>query len=752
MAFKKNPLKLMILGILCVACGSKQKQLDYTQFVDPFIGSGGHGHVFVGANVPFGGIQVGPSNFHKGWDWCSAYHYSDTIVKGFTHLHLSGTGCTDLGEILVMPATGELKINAGSQSYPDSGYASYYHHQTEIVKPGYYSVNLEKYHIQAELTATERTAFHRYTFPKNENSRIIVDLGEGNGDITTDTYFKKIDDTTFGGYRFSKGWAEKEWEFFAIKLSKPVKDLRLFDDQNQMNAPEAKGLKVKAILGFSTVENENVQIKVSISPISIENALENIKQENSNWNFETVCKNATTVWNKELSKIQITSNDTARLRTFYTALYHTMIAPNTYNDVNGDYRGTDKKIYHNPGFKNYTLFSLWDTYRAENPLFTITQPERVSDMVNSMLAIYQQQGELPVWHLRGNETYTMVGYSAVPIIADACLKGFPGIDQELAFKALKGTAMRDREGVSFIKSIGYLPADKVTESVAKALEYSIDDWGIAQLAKKLGKNDDYNYFFGRSQNYKKYFDTKTHFMRGKKNEMEWCTPFDPISSKHRVDAYCEGNAWQYTWLVPQDVEGLISLFGGDKPFLDKLDSLFLMDSKLEEGSSADITGLIGQYAQGNEPGHHIIYMYAYAGEQWKTAAKARYIDNQLYSDKTDGLCGNEDCGQMSAWYIFNALGFYPVNPSNGAYVFGSPLFKKASILLPDSKSFTVEAQNNNDKNIYIQSATLNGEKYVKSYITQKDIMKGGKLTFKMGPIPNKNFGSSMEARPKSIVY
>jgi len=753
---KKISLPL-ILALVIISVWSFTKPFNSNkgliEYVDPFIGSGGHGHVFVGATVPFGGVQVGPTNFNKGWDWSSSYHHTDSIVKGFCHLNVSGTGMSDLGELTIMPATGELKYNAGNQDNHMSGYSSLYRKNTEINTVGYYKVDLERYDINVELTASERVGFHRYTYPNSDNSRVIIDLGEGSADRPTETYLKKIDDTTFEGYRFSSGWARDQREYFTLVISKPVKDFILYDGGNKHDSDELKGEFVKGFLEFETKKNEEIYVKMGVSTVSSENALENLNAEIPHWDFDKVKLEAENKWNQELSKINIKTEDLKRKRVFYTAMYHTMIAPNLYQDVNGEYRGTDKVVYKDTTFTNYTLFSLWDTYRAAHPLYTITHPERVSDMVNSMLKIFDHQGKLPIWHLRGNETNTMPGYSGIPVVIDASMKGFEGIDLEEVYEAVKESATGDHEpGVKKLMELGYIPGDYMVESVASSMEYAIGDWAIAQLAKKLNKDEDYNYFMKRSKAYKEYFDNETRFMRGKLTDGSWRNPFDPVRAEHRVNDYCEGNAWQYLWLVPQDPEGLIELLGGDEKYTEKLDELFSMSSELGEEASMDITGMIGQYAHGNEPSHHTTYMYAYSGQPYKIADKVRYINNELYTDKPDGLSGNEDCGQMSAWHIFSSLGFYPVNPSNGAYVFGSPLFEEASIVLPENKKFTIIAKENSDQNIYIQSVELNGKDYKYSYITHKDIVKGGELIFNMGPKPNKNFGKEKEFRPQSIVY
>ncbi len=750
-----NKAQLIQLVIFSIITGfansiSLAAPSDLVQFVDPLIGAGGHGHVFVGSSVPFGAIQPGPMNIHKGWDWCSGYHYSDTVLIGFSHLHLSGTGCADLGDILIMPYTGPLKTDKGSQDNPDTGYASRYNHQDETVRPDYYSLVLKDYGIKAELTATERVALHRYRFPADQTGRIMIDLQEGNGDRATETFIQKLDDYTIGGYRFSAGWARDQRVYFVARFETKIPQFAAFDGNQKLDGLSGKSNKMKGVVSFPAgpVPTE-VQLKVAISPVSVENAIKNLETETPDWEFNDYINASRKKWNQQLRKIQFESTDEALMRTFYTAFYHTMICPVLFNDVNGDYRGTDKKVYTNAPFQNYSIFSLWDTYRSLHPLMTLVQQERVNDMIASMLAIYQQQGKLPVWHLMGNETDTMVGYHAVPPIVDAYLKGFRGFDANLAFEAMKASALRDERGLDQLKKRGYIPADKEWESVAKALEYAIDDACIALMADTLGKKEDAALFARRAAYYKNYFDKETTFMRGKLSDGSWRTPFDPVASKHREDDYCEGNAWQYTWLVPHDPEGLIGLFGSENAFISKLDLLFKISSNLNEGASADISGLIGQYAHGNEPSHHITYLYAFAGQQWKTAGKVREIVSTMYNDTHEGLCGNEDCGQMSAWYVLSALGFYPVHPANGIYVLGSPAMNQAAIPLPNGKTFRVKAIDNSPKNIYIQSATWNGRPWPKSYITHQMIMDGGELILTMGSRPNKEFGRAPADRPKS---
>ena len=740
----------IVSTVLATAAGAKSQAEDFTSHVDPWIGSGGHGHVFVGANLPFGAVQVGPNNFHQGWDWCSGYHYSDSILAGFSHLHLSGTGISDLGDILLMPYTGPLVTGPGSRKDPDAGYASRFSHDRERVRPGFYSVDLLDHDVQVELTATKRVGLHRYRYPADKPAHLAIDLQfENGGGRVVESMLRRVDETTVVGYRRSKGWAKDQRVCFALKSSKPFAEFRIFEVDRPVEGESVEGRGLRAIGTFDGSPGE-VMVRVGISPVSEENALANLEAEATDADFDAVAAAAKAAWNEQLGRIRIEADDRTT-RIFATALYHTMIAPALFNDCNGDYRGADKQVHRNPGFDTYTTFSLWDTYRAAHPLFTLTQPDRVGQFIQTMLAIRDQQGKLPVWHLMGNETDTMVGYHAVPVIVDAYFKGLLDADPERAYEAIKNSAMRDERGLDSIKEIGYIPAEREGESVAKAMEYAIDDWCIAQMAKALGKQEDYEYFSERAEAFGHYFDPETKFMRGKLADGSWREPFDPVASAHRRDDFCEGNGWQYLWLVPHDPAGLIDLLGGDEPLCAKLDQLFSVESVKSEHASADISGLIGQYAHGNEPGHHTTYLYAFAGQQWKTARLVRQILTTLYSDQPDGLSGNEDCGQMSAWYVFSALGMYPVNPVAGVYVFGSPLVDEATIALPEGKTFTIVARGNSPDNVYIQSAELNGQTYTKSFITHADIVAGGTLTFVMGPEPNQAFGAAPEDRPMSRV-
>ncbi|WP_319481563.1 GH92 family glycosyl hydrolase [uncultured Draconibacterium sp.] len=728
----------IIFAVFAFSCKQETTTEDFSAYVNPYIGSDYHGHVFVGANVPFGAVQLGPNNAQETWDWCSGYHYSDSLLIGFAHTHLSGTGIGDLGDLLYMPVSDEFNYaQESNKAYP---WSALYTHDDEQISPGYYSININKYNVQAELTATERVGFQKYNFNAPGNSKLIIDLAYGTGwDALTKADLQQEDKQRISGFRYSKGWAADQKVYFHTEFSKAIKTLKILRQNNK---------------GINTVElefegNGELLVKTAISPVSTDGAKNNLSTELADWNFAATKQTAREKWNTELSKIKIETTSPSAKTTFYTALYHTMIAPSLFDDVNGDYRGADGKNYTNPGYDTYTTFSLWDTYRAAHPLFTLVQPERVNDMVNTMLSIYEQQGKLPVWHLHGNETNTMVGNHAIPVIADALLKGYTGFDAEIAFEAVKSTMLMDERGLNFIKEKGYIPADSTVESVAMALEYAIDDWCVAAMAKKLGKSEDFELFAKRAKYYENYFNKETGFMRGRIADDSWRTPFNPVHSEHRADDFCEGNAWQYTWLVPHDINGLIGLFESESAFTKKLDELFTTEETLNEGASSDISGLIGMYAHGNEPGHHIPYMYAFAGQQWKTAEKVNFIMNEMYTDQPDGLCGNEDCGQMSAWYVFSSLGFYPVNPANGVYVFGSPLFESAAIELPGDKLFQVKATNLNKTNIYIDSVTLNGEPYEKSYITHADVVKGGVLEFTMTASPNKNFGQAEDSRPKS---
>lgn len=735
---KKSLLFVPVLSLCLASCGSSQKgqeMEDLTQFVDPRIGTGGHGHVFYGANVPYGFIQLGPTSIPQSWDWVSGYHVSDSTVIGFPHTHLSGTGIGDLHDINVMPVVGEVTYSRGDASSYETGLWSYSDRSKEVVTPGYYRTHLSRYNVDVELTATKRVGFHKYTFLGNESPAIVFDMVNGGcWDKTTEAVIRVVNDSTVSGYRYSKGWADDQRVFFRAEFSRKFDNVEFIVNDSVKEGDMAKGAQLFARVNFAAENQEPVYMKVALSPTSEEGAQLNMQTELSGWDFEKTIADAKAAWNKELNKVKVYTTDEASKKIFYTSLYHTLFAPSEFCDVNGDYYGADKQMHKGEGFVNYTTFSLWDTYRAAQPLMTILHPEKMSDIINTMLHIHQQQGKLPVWHLMGCETNCMVGNPGVPVVADAILKDIKGFDTELAFKALKESSMLPERGMEHRIEYGFIPADKMTEAIAYDMEYAIADWAVAQAAQKLGKQEDYEYFLKRSKSYKNYFDASTGFMRGKMLDGSWRTPFSPYASSHREDDYCEGNAWQYTWLVPHDVEGLVECFGSKEAFVNKLDSLFLANGDMGEASSPDISGLIGQYAHGNEPSHHTVYLYTLVGQPWKTADRIKEILHTMYTDQPDGLSGNEDVGQMSAWYILSSFGFYQVEPAGGKFVFGYPNFDKVEITVPAGK-FVIERENKGQQNNYIQGIVLNGTEYKKPWIEYADIMKGGELKFLMGDEP-----------------
>lgn len=735
---KKSLLFVPVLSLCLASCGSSQKgqeMEDLTQFVDPRIGTGGHGHVFYGANVPYGFIQLGPTSIPQSWDWVSGYHVSDSTVIGFPHTHLSGTGIGDLHDINVMPVVGEVTYSRGDASSYETGLWSYSDRSKEVVTPGYYRTHLSRYNVDVELTATKRVGFHKYTFLGNESPAIVFDMVNGGcWDKTTEAVIRVVNDSTVSGYRYSKGWADDQRVFFRAKFSRKFDNVEFIVNDSVKEGDMAKGAQLFARVNFAAENKEPVYMKVALSPTSEEGAQLNMQTELSGWDFEKTIADAKAAWNKELNKVKVYTTDEASKKIFYTSLYHTLFAPSEFCDVNGDYYGADKQMHKGEGFVNYTTFSLWDTYRAAQPLMTILHPEKMSDIINTMLHIHQQQGKLPVWHLMGCETNCMVGNPGVPVVADAILKDIKGFDTELAFKALKESSMLPERGMEHRIEYGFIPADKMTEAIAYDMEYAIADWAVAQAAQKLGKQEDYEYFLKRSKSYKNYFDASTGFMRGKMLDGSWRTPFSPYASSHREDDYCEGNAWQYTWLVPHDVEGLVECFGSKEAFVNKLDSLFLANGDMGEASSPDISGLIGQYAHGNEPSHHTVYLYTLVGQPWKTADRIKEILHTMYTDQPDGLSGNEDVGQMSAWYILSSFGFYQVEPAGGKFVFGYPNFDKVEIAVPAGK-FVIERENKGQQNNYIQGIVFNGTEYKKPWIEYADIMKGGELKFLMGDEP-----------------
>jgi predicted alpha-1,2-mannosidase len=709
---------------------NKPQSERLTDFVDPFIGTASHGHTYPGAAYPFGQIQLSPDNGTQGWDWCSGYNYSDSALAGFSHLHLSGTGIGDLADISFLPVTSEISFIKDEKNEDFvKRYAGKYSHDQESASAGYYAVTLKNNNIKAEFTVTERAGLHRYTFPATGEKSIIINLGFAiNWDKPYKTSLNMVNDSLVTGTRLSAGWAADQHVYFAVRFSRPV----IKSEITAVGGDER-------VAGYFKFFDQVVMAKVGISSVSIDNAIQNLDSSLPGWNFEGTRQAASDAWEKELGKIRIKSDDPQQKSIFYTSLYHTMVAPALFSDQNGQFKSLKGTPLEADGYNRYTVFSLWDTYRALHPLFTLTQQSRVNDMVKSMLDHYSQCGILPVWELEGNETFCMVGNHSISVIAEAILKNIGDFNKEQAFEAMKATSLYDRDGIGLYMKLGYMPADKVQQSVAKSLEVAVDDWAAGAVAKKLGKTGDAEYFFKRAGSYKEYFDRETGFMRGKLSNGQWTTPFDPVYSKHEGSDYTEGNAWQYLWIVPQDVDGLISLLGGKEPFAEKLEQLFSVSEGVKgEQASPDISGLIGAYAHGNEPGHHTTFLFNYCGRPWRTQELNRQIQTTMYKNTPDGLCGNEDCGQMSAWYIFSALGFYPVNPSDLRYQLGSPIVQEAEIEVARGKYFTVKAPLASKENKYIQEVTFNGKSLDRSYITHEEIMSGGILEFVMGSAPNKN--------------
>lgn len=717
------------LFFLLAAAALLPAQRRFTSYVDPFIGTAAHGHVFPGAAVPFGMVQLSPDNGTEGWDWTSGYHWSDSTIKGFSHTHLSGTGVGDLCDILFMPAV--LKR-------PGDRYAARFSHTDEKAEPGYYRVTFPATGITAELTATDRAGFHRYTFAKGKEASVVIDLGHRlNWDSPTESHINIEGKQLVTGYRFSRGWAPKQRIYFAARFDRPFRSVHLGNDSVMTSSGTTRTEKgVKAVLRFRTERNAPVLVKVGISAVSVEGAVKNLDAEIPGWSFDAVRASASDRWERALERVAVADTTAPVLRTFYTALYRTMLAPVTYSDVDGRYRGGDDSVHHADGFTNHTIFSLWDTYRAAHPLYTIVQPERVNDLVRSMLAFAREHGRLPVWTLHANETMCMIGYHAVPVIADAYLKGFRDYDAQEAFAAMQTSAMADHLGLRSYRQYGYIPTDHEVESVSKTLEYAYDDWCIARMAEETGNPGQAVPFYRRSQFYRNVFDTASRFMRGRTSAGAWREPFDPLAVDHRLNDYTEGNAWQYSWYVPHDVAGLIALHGGEEAFIRRLDSLFDQRTSLTgDNISPDISGLIGQYAHGNEPSHHIAYLYMYAGAPWKGQERLAAIMRTMYRDTPDGLSGNEDCGQMSAWYIFSALGFYPVNPADQRYVIGTPAVSGASLALPGGKRFTMRAEGLSPSHRFIAAVTLNGTPLARTYLQHSEIMNGGELVFRMTDRP-----------------
>lgn len=740
---------MLILG----ACTANTNVEDYSAHVNPFIGTGGHGHTFPGAVVPHGMIQPSPDTRIDGWDACSGYYYNDSTINGFSHTHVSGTGCCDYGDVLLMPTVGKQTYQTTYSQSQQLPYASAFSHENESAEPGYYSVFLDRYQVKAELSASKRGAIHRYTFPASKEAGFIIDLDYSlQRQTNSEMEISVISDTEICGHKKTAYWAFDQYINFYAQFSKPF-TYTLINDSATMD--NGKRLPIcKALLHFETEKDEQVLVKVGVSAVDVKGAQNNVLSEIADWDFDKVRQHARNEWNRYLSKIDVTTTNQEDKTIFYSALYHTGISPNLFTDADGRYLGMDLKV-HQGDVKQpiYTTFSLWDTFRALHPLMTIIDPDLNTQFIQSLLKKHQEGGIFPMWDLASNYTGTMIGYHAVPVIVDAYTKGYRDFDIQEAYKACLRTAEYDTTGIKcpalvlphlmpkakyYKNSIGYIPCDRENESVAKALEYAYNDWCISVFAESMTDFDNKDKYARFAKAYEFYFDKETRFMRGLNSKGEWRTPFNPRASTHRNDDYCEGTAWQWTWFVPHDVEGLVNLMGGENAFASKLDSLFTADSSLEgETTSSDISGLIGQYAHGNEPSHHVTHLYNYVNRPWRTQELVDSVFQSQYANRPDGLAGNEDCGQMSAWYILNSMGFYQVCPGKPVYSIGRPVFDQAVVNLTNGKKFTVMVKNNSKKNKYIESMSLNGQTLHTPFFSHQDIVDGGTLEITMSDKPNK---------------
>lgn len=739
--------------LILSACTANTNVEDYSAHVNPFIGTGGHGHTFPGAVVPHGMIQPSPDTRIDGWDACSGYYYNDSTINGFSHTHVSGTGCCDYGDVLLMPTVGKQTYQTTDSQSQQLPYASAFSHENESAEPGYYSVFLDRYQVKAELSASKRGAIHRYTFPASKESGFIIDLDYSlQRQTNSEMEIKVLSDTEICGHKKTTYWAFDQYINFYAKFSKPF-TYTLINDSVTMD--NGKRLPIcKALLQFETKKDEQVLVKVGVSAVDVKGAQNNVLSEIADWDFDKVRQHARNEWNRYLSKIDVTTTNQEDKTIFYSALYHTGISPNLFTDADGRYLGMDLRV-HQGDVKQpiYTTFSLWDTFRALHPLMTIIDPDLNTQFIQSLLKKHQEGGIFPMWDLASNYTGTMIGYHAVPVIVDAYTKGYRDFDIQEAYKACLRTAEYDTTGIKcpalvlphlmpkakyYKNSIGYIPCDRENESVAKALEYAYNDWCISVFAESMTDFDNKDKYARFAKAYEFYFDKETRFMRGLNSKGEWRTPFNPRASTHRNDDYCEGTAWQWTWFVPHDVEGLVNLMGGENAFASKLDSLFTADSSLEgETTSSDISGLIGQYAHGNEPSHHVTHLYNYVNRPWRTQELVDSVFQSQYANRPDGLAGNEDCGQMSAWYILNSMGFYQVCPGKPVYSIGRPVFDQAVVNLTNGKKFTVMVKNNSKKNKYIESMLLNGQTLHTPFFSHQDIVNGGTLEITMSDKPNK---------------
>ncbi len=746
-------LSMAILSFILSSCGSSVSDLNehsgVLSFVDPFIGTDAHGHTFPGATLPFGMVQLSPDTRTLGWDACSGYHYSDSSILGFSHTHLSGTGIGDYGDILFMPFTGDIPLVPGEADQIDSGYRSRFVHASEKAGPGYYSVELKDYGIRAELTATKRAGVHRYTYPEADVAGILIDLTHTiHGHANPLHEIRVLNNQEIQGLKVTSGWAKNHYVYFTAKFSKPFEVKLYLNDRLQEGQEQVSGQHARAKLEFQTKRGEEVLAKVGISTTSYEGSLKNLNQEVNGWDFDLVREMAEDTWEDQLSKVRIETKDKSEKRTFYTALYHSFIYPGVFSDVDGTYRGMDQQIRHSTD-PDYTVFSLWDTHRALHPLFTILQPDYNQELIRALLRKYEEGGILPKWALAANYTGTMIASHSISVIVDAYSKGQRDFDTDKALEAMiqamaydtvkniryPSEQVKDKlmpRAKLYEEKYGFIPCDLEPASVSKGLEYAYNYWGIATMASGMGREQTAQEYFEKSKRYRTYYDNTVGFMRGRNLDGTWVMPFHPRYSDHTGSPYVEGNAWQWTWYVPHDVDGLIEMMGGRDLFASKLDSLFTVTSEvLGENQSADITGLIGQYAHGNEPSHHIAYLFNWIDEPWRTQEIVSGILEQFYTDKPDGLCGNEDCGQMSAWYLLNSMGFYPVCPGDPRYSIGRPSFDRVELDL-SGQTFTIIAENLSEENPYVQEVLLNGEKLAQPFISHTDIASGSTLTFIMG--------------------
>ena len=733
---------------------------DLTKYVKIKIGTGGHGHTYPGATMPFGMVQLSPDTYNEGWDYCSGYHYSDTSLMGFSHTHLSGTGAADLLDFLLMPGTGPAKTVSGSRENPEKGYRSRFSHDDEVAVPGYYSVLLKDYGIHAELSATERAGIHKYTFPKSDTSHFILDLVHADSispNLINWSNLRIVGNDTITGGRSTKLWASGREIYFAMKFSKPFARAAIVSDEKKFDSSvrDASGTSLKCLVHYDTSEGEVIFVKAGLSSVSAEGAMKNLEAEIPDWDFDKVRAQAHAAWNRELSTLIVDSDNQKQKEIFYTGLYHTLVAPTLFDDVDGQYRGMDGKVHQlPPGQHSYSTFSLWDTYRATHPLFTLVQGKRVPDLVNCLIRMANESpAGMPIWPLHSRETFCMTGYHSVVVIAEAHAKGFQGIDFSKAYPMVRKRALEDDyQGLTHYRKMGFIPCDLEGESVSKTLDYAYDDWAAAHLARAVGATGDSAQLLNNSKNYRNLYDKQTSFMRPQLADGKWAEPFSPIEIGHskKWRDYTESNPWVTTFSVQHDPKGLAELLGGREALVAKLDGLFSAAPDLPADAPPDIAGLVGQYAHGNEPSHHIAYLYCYAGAPYKTQARVRSLLETMYDNQPDGLAGNEDCGQMSAWYVMSALGFYAVDPVSANYVFGAPLFDRVIVKLASGKELIVEAKRKSPDDLYIQSVTFNGKPYSKVWFKHADIANGGSFVFTMGGQPNREFGAREEAAPPSM--